>query len=63
MIEQPAKRRVSRRQTKIPDEIYCEAWNRLHPVGTVVNIRRADHSVTRTKVRSEAFVCERISHH
>ena len=57
MAETVKKTRAPRKGKNI-DEEFCKLWSKQHPAGTLVDVRRADQSITRTKARSEAFVCE-----
>lgn len=36
----------------------CDAWNRAHPVGTPVSLRKDNDQTVSTKTRSEAYVSD-----
>lgn len=36
----------------------CDSWNAMHPVGSDVDLHRDSGEVTRTRTRSEAYVCD-----
>jgi len=56
-VPETTKKRPRRKSQSVLER-QCALWNQEHAVGTAVDVRRADESITRTVTRSEAFVCE-----